>query len=116
MKITSVTRTNRSRYFQSEMFQLQCFHTKLKAAEGGNEITNPYHYCCVASTALGYAYSALTYRTWARVADDSGPSCLKICGCGPAVDRFTRSCGISATCYVSLCTSHISIGGICAYP
>ena len=70
----------------------------------------------VASAALGYAYGALTDRTWARAADDSGPSCLKACGCGPAVDRFTRSCGISATCYVSLCTSHISRGDICAYP
>ena len=70
----------------------------------------------VASAALGYAYSALTYGTSARAADDSGPSCLKSCGCGPAVDRFTRSCGLTAICYVSQCTSHISRGDICAYP
>src|SRR5712692_5838787 len=70
----------------------------------------------VASAALGYAHSALTYRTSARPADDSGPTCLKTCGCGPAVNRSTRSCGITAICYVSQCTSHISRTDICAYP
>src|SRR5258706_2726447 len=56
----------------------------------------------VASAALGYTYSALTYRTLAR-SDDSGPGCLKSCGCGsPFKSKSTRDCGF-ATCYVSEC-------------
>ena len=67
----------------------------------------------VASAALGYAYSALTFRTRARAADDSGPTCQKFCGCGDPIERFTRSCGVGATCTVSKCL--YSVRG-CGYP
>src|SRR5260370_19850692 len=69
----------------------------------------------VASATLGYGYSALTHRTFARP-DDSGPGCQKICGCKNKVGTATRYCGTDTTCYVTQCSDHITQSDVCSYP
>lgn len=68
----------------------------------------------IASGALGYAYSSLTYRT---VAPPEGSTCLKTCGCGSVEDAATRACGGgSTTCWVTKCQVHVTRTDICPYP
>ena len=69
----------------------------------------------VASSALGYTYSALTYRTSAR-SQEPEVSCNKHCGCGGgAVRTSTRSCGFGATCYTQECLYHVNLVESCPY-
>jgi hypothetical protein len=69
----------------------------------------------IAAATLGYGYSALTNRTFPQP-DDTGPGCLKTCGCKDKVGTATRDCGITTTCYVTQCSDHVTKSGICAYP
>ena len=72
-------------------------------------------FAAVASSALGYTYSALTYRTSAR-SQDPEVSCNKHCGCGIYTnDISTRPCGMGSTCYTQRCPYHIGITEICPY-